>query len=231
MLEHASVREAAELGRIDPEVAVADADRLLSAGILTQAPLTFVHPLLRLAVYEQIPPARRANDHRRAALTLAAAGGSPLAVGSHLLRASPSGDPEAVELLMNAAEAAHAGGDLTAAIALLRRALAEPPQPAFRGAVLGRLGQIEALAHDASCVEHLTQALDLAVEPPARVAVATALGEVLVWGGGRSLEAYEMLTKVLEDAGPELDVRLQARLETLRMATASVDVRLVSEDR
>ena len=36
--------------------AVAAADQLLSAGILTEEPLTFVHPLLRLAVYEQIPP-------------------------------------------------------------------------------------------------------------------------------------------------------------------------------
>ncbi len=79
------------------------ADQLLSAGILTEEPLTFVHPLLRLAVYEQIPPARRADDHRRAALSLAASGGSTLAVGAHLLRASPSGDQEVVELLMSAA--------------------------------------------------------------------------------------------------------------------------------
>jgi len=229
VLEHASVREAAELARMDQEAAVAGADQLLSAGILTAEPLTFVHPLLRLAVYEQIPPARRADDHRRAALSVAASGGSPLAVGSHLLRASPSGDQEVVELLMNAASAAHAGGDPDAAIALLRRALAEPPDRPFRGAVLGQLGQMEALAHDPACVEHLSEALAVTEHPATRVAVATALGEVLVWGGGRSLEAYEMLTNVLAASGPELDPRLRATLETLRMATASVDVRLVSK--
>jgi DNA-binding CsgD family transcriptional regulator len=229
VLEHASVREAAELGRIDHRFAVAAADQLLSAGILTAEPLTFVHPLLRLAVYEQIPPARRADDHRRAALALAASGGSALAVGSHLLRASPSGDQEVVELLIKAAAAAHAGGDAAAAIALLRRALAEPPDRPFRGVVLGQLGQMEALAHDPACVEHLGQALIVTEHPAERVAVATALGEVLVWGGGRSLEAYEMLTQVLAAYGSELDVRLKATLETLRMATASVDVRLVSK--
>jgi DNA-binding CsgD family transcriptional regulator len=229
VLEHASVNEAAGLARMDQKAAVGAADQLLSAGILTAEPLTFVHPLLRMAVYEQIPPARRADDHRRAALALAAAGGSALAVGSHLLRASPSGDQEIVELLTQAATAAHAGGDLDAAIALLRRALAEPPDRPFRGAVLGQLGQMEALAHDPACVEHLGEALVVTEQPAERVAVAMALGEVLVWGGGRSLEAYEMLTQVLDAFGPELDAPLQATLETLRMATASVDVRLVSK--
>jgi DNA-binding CsgD family transcriptional regulator len=229
VLEHASMREAAELARMGHEAAVAGADRLLSAGILTAEPLTFVHPLLRLAVYEQIPPARRADDHRRAALSVAASGGSALAVGSHLLRASPSGDQDVVELLMDAASAAHAAGDPDAAIALLRRALAEPPDRPFRGAVLGQLGQMEALAHDPACVEHLSEALAATEQPDQRVAVAMALGEVLVWGGGRSLEAYEMLTQVLAASGPELDPRLKATLETLRVATASVDVRLVSK--
>jgi DNA-binding CsgD family transcriptional regulator len=229
VLEHASVREAAELARIDQAAAVAAADQLLSAGILTEEPLTFVHPLLRLAVYEQIPPARRADDHRRAALSLANTGGSVPAVGSHLLRSSPSGDQEIVGLLMSAAEAAHAGGDLGAAIALLRRALAEPPERPLRGGVLGNLGQMEALAHDPACVGHLSEALAVAEQPATRVAVATTLGEVLVWGDGQSQLAYEMLTEVLEDLGPDLDPRLLATLETLRMATASVDVRLVSK--
>jgi DNA-binding CsgD family transcriptional regulator len=229
VLEHAGVREAASLAGLEQPAAVAAADRLLSAGILTEEPLTFVHPLLRRAVYEQIPPARRADEHRRAALSLAEAGGSALAVGSHLLRASPGGDQEVVGLLLAAAEAAHAGGDLEAAIALLRRALAEPPSREFRGGVLGNLGQMEALAHDPACVEHLREALAVAEQPATRVAVGTALGEVLVWGGGQSQQAYEMLTQLLQSLGPDLGPALRATLETLRMATASVDVRLVSK--
>lgn len=226
VLEHASLREAAETARLDHPAAVTAADQLLSMGILTEEPLTFVHPLLRLAVYEQIPPARRADEHRRAALSLAAAGGSALAVGSHLLRASPSGDQEVVALLLSAADAAHAGGDLEAAITLLRRALAEPPDSPFRGTVLGRLGQMEALAHDPEAVEHLGDALAVCEAPAERVTVATTLGELLVWGDGRSHEAFEMLSRVIAELGPGLEPRLRAPLETLRMATASVDGRL-----
>ena len=85
---------------------------------------------------------------------------------------------------------------------------------------------MEALAHDPACVEHLGEALAISDAPAARVAVATTLGEVLVWGGGRSIEAYEMLSRVLAELGPGLDPRLRATLETLRVATASVDARL-----
>ena len=133
ILEHATLRDAGELARLEPESAVAAADDLLAAGILTAEPLGFVHPLLRIAVYEQIPPAGRADDHRRAALMLATDGASTLALGSHLLRALPAADPQAVALLRKAAGEAFAGGDLNAAIALLRRALAEPPDALSRG--------------------------------------------------------------------------------------------------
>jgi DNA-binding CsgD family transcriptional regulator len=231
ILEHATLRDAGELARLQAASAVAAADDLLAAGILTAEPLAFVHPLLRVAVYEQIPPAGRADDHRRAALMLAAAGASTLGLGSHLLRASPGADPQAVALLRKAAGEAFAGGDLNAAIALLRRALAEPPDEPSRGAVLGQLGRMEALAHEPVAVEHLTEALAVTEEPAARVAVASALGEALVWGGGLSVQAYEMLSRVLGELGPDLAPPLRAKLETLRMATASVDVRLAPKVR
>jgi DNA-binding CsgD family transcriptional regulator len=228
ILEHATVRDAGELARLEPAAAVSAADDLLPAEILTSEPLTFVHPLLRLAVYEQIPPAGRADGHRRAALLLAAAGASTLSIGSHLLRASPTGDQEVVGLLRKAAAEAFAGGDPNAAITLLRRALEEPPDQASRGAVLGQLGQMEVLAHEPVAVEHLTEALAVTAEPARRVAIASALGEALVWGGGHSVRAYEMLSRVLGELGPDLPPQLRAPLETLRMATASVDVRLAS---
>jgi DNA-binding CsgD family transcriptional regulator len=229
ILEHTTLHDAGELARLDTAAAVAAADELRAAEILTVEPLAFVHPLLRLAVYEQIPPAGRADDHRRAALLLAAAGASTLSVGSHLLRASPAADPQVVRLLRKAAAEAFAGGDLNAAIALLRRALVEPPDQAARGSVLGQLGQMEVLAHQPVAVEHLTEALAVTEEPAPRVAVACALGEALVWGGGHSVRAYEMLSRVLLELGPDLPAQLSAPLETLRMATASVDVRLASK--
>ncbi|HEX3805060.1 MAG TPA: AAA family ATPase [Solirubrobacteraceae bacterium] len=229
ILERATLRDAGELARLDPAATVAAADDLLAAEILTAEPLAFLHPLLRVAVYEQIPPAGRADDHRRAALLLAASGASTLRVGAHLLRASPNGDSHVVGLLGKAAAEAFAGGDLNAALALLRRALAEPPDEAARGTVLGQLGQMEALAHEPASVEHLTEALALTAAPAARVAIASALGEALVWGGGHSVRAYEMLSRVLNELGPDLAPPLRATLETLRTATASVDVRLASK--
>ncbi len=226
ILEHASLRDAGEVARLESGSAVAAADSLAAAGVLSPEPLTFVHPLLRLAVYEQIPPAKRAEDHRRAAVMLASAGASTRRLGAHLLRASPTADPQVVTLLRRAAREALRSGDLNAALALLRRALAEPPEESARGVVLSELGQVEALAHDPAAIEHLTAALAAAQQPEARVAVAATLGEALVWGGGYSVRAYEMLTRVLSELGPDLAPDLRAILETLRMATASVDVRL-----
>ncbi len=160
---------------------------------------------------------------------LRAAGAPTTVVGSHLLRALPSGDDKVVQLLSAASAEAVAGGDLNAAITLLRRALAEPPGERLRGRVLAGLGQLEALAHDPACIEHLTEALALTTEPAAKVAVACVLGELLVWGAGMSFEAYEMLSRVLLELGPDLAPPLRAAVETLRMATASVDVRLAHE--
>ena len=63
------------------------ADRLISTEILAaEGPLTFVHPLLRRAVYEGILPATRADSHRRAGLLLAEEGPRSTLAGAHLLR-------------------------------------------------------------------------------------------------------------------------------------------------
>ncbi len=126
-----------------------------------------------------------------------------------------------------AAEEALAQGDSHGATALLRRALEEPPPGSERAAVLAALGQAEALAREPAAAEHLSEALSLTVEPEERTAVACALGDLLVWSSGRSVQAYEILTRTLEELGPEAAPPLRAAIETLRLATASVDVRLV----
>ena len=98
VLETATLQQAAALARLDDQTAAEAADSLVAAQILAAEPLLFVHPLLRRSVYEQIPPAQRATDHRRAALLLAEAGPGNAAIGAHLLRASPAGEPEVVRL-------------------------------------------------------------------------------------------------------------------------------------
>jgi DNA-binding CsgD family transcriptional regulator len=213
VFERASLRDAGQLAGLETSDAVTAADALLAAGIISAEPLVYVHPLLRLAVYEQLNPAQLAEDHRRAAQLLAAGGAPSVAVGSHLLRAAATGDANAVGLLRMAAGEALGGGDLAAAITLLRRALAEPPAQESRGAVLADLGRMEALAHDPTAVEHLGAALGLIEDPVAKVSVACALGELLVWGGGRSVEAYEMLSGVLATLGEDLPAGLRAPMD------------------
>jgi len=227
VLERATLSQVTALAGIDREAGRRAADELLAAQILTAEPISFVHPLLRHVVYEQIPPAQRGSGHHHAALLVAAAGGAPGVVGPHLLRSAPAGEPEAVSLLQRAAREALAQGDSRSATLLLRRALAEPPTAAQRPAVLLELGEAEALHHDPAAVEHLREVLELELGPAARVRAAAVLGETLVWIEGDALGAHALITETLAELGADSPPQLRAPLETLRAATASVDVRLV----
>lgn len=229
ILEKAPLQQIADLAELTADRARTAADALLAAQILTAAPLAFVHPLLRRAVYEQIPPAARADSHRRAALLLAQSGAPSTVVGAHLLRASPSGQAAVVGLLRRAAGDALAGGDPQTAAGLLRRALSEPPAADQRAAVLAELGGAEALAREPTAAEHLEEALELTIDPAARVRIACTLGDLLVWVRGDSLRAHAMLTRTLAELGDAAPPQLRAPLETVRSATASIDVRLVGE--
>jgi hypothetical protein len=70
---------------------------LIRAGVLVEAPLCFVHPLLRAAVYREIAVADRAEAHGRATRLLAEGHASPARVAEHLLATVPSGDGWVVE--------------------------------------------------------------------------------------------------------------------------------------
>jgi DNA-binding CsgD family transcriptional regulator len=229
VLESASLRQAAALAGIDQERARVAADRLISAEILAaEGPLTFVHPLLRRAVYEGILPATRADSHRRAGLLLAEEGPRSTLAGAHLLRSEPADDPAVVAALRDAAREALADGAPPSAVRLLRRALDEPPPGELRGAVLGELGEAEALARDPAAAGHLREALELTDDPFIRARIAAQLGSLLVWVG-QPLEGYALLAHTLDELPEDADPALRATLETVRVATASVDRRLVGE--
>ena len=229
VLESASVRQASNLCGLGGARALRAADRLISAQILARtSTLSFVHPLLQLAVYERIPAAARADGHRRAGLLLAAEGTRSTRVGAHLMRGEPAGDHAVVALLRDAAREALTDGAPHTAIRFLRRALREPPDAELRGAVLGELGEAEALARDPSATEHLREALTLVGDPAMRVRLACALSEALTWDG-RLSDAHAAAVRILEDLSPDVPLSLRAVLETLRTAAASVDGRLVAE--
>ena len=108
--EAADLPTVAALAR-EPEAEVATAlDVLSRSEILTrdERHLCFVHPLVRDAVYDDLPAGERALHHERAAEVLLAQGATPEQVAGHVLRAPRRGSAATVALL----RAAAADGDL-----------------------------------------------------------------------------------------------------------------------
>jgi DNA-binding CsgD family transcriptional regulator len=174
VLEQGDLLPAARLAGLDEAEAVEAADLLTSAGILEPGrPLTFIHPIVRSGIYSELSGAERAEGHRRVARLLAEQPGAQERVARHLLVSEPAGDGWVVEQLVEAACAAGKQGAPESEAVFLRRALAEPPPPGDRFALLLDLGMAEASAGLADWAEHLQQAVDTA--PNAEVAGVYAL--------------------------------------------------------
>ncbi len=125
------IRWAASLGGQEPEEAASAADALVGAEILEvdSDRLGFAHPIVRESVYANLPSARRAADHARAAEILSDEAAPADAIASQLLRGERLGNEWAVAALRSAAEEANREGAPDVAAGYLRRALEEPPQP------------------------------------------------------------------------------------------------------
>jgi DNA-binding CsgD family transcriptional regulator len=227
LLETAPLADAAQLAALDRATARDAADRLVAAHLLSggddesATELTFVHPLLRGAVYETIGPAQRSDGHRRASLLLARRGARGSALGTHLLRGDTTGDPQIVALCRRAAADALARGAPGTATRLLSRALAEPPGEDERGAVLGELGEAETLAREEGAGEHLRAALAEPLPQMQRVRLISTLAPWLVWNG-HTEEAQTLLADELDGSGHELPIPLRAALEMVRSALGSL---------
>src|SRR5262249_21689470 len=111
-------------------------------GLLAGA--AFAHPLVRAAVIAGIPAAERPRLHREAARVLA----DRERAAAHLLEVEPAGEEWVVDTLTAAADATAARGAPETAARLLRRALAEPPAPERRCALLMLAGGAEAQSGD-----------------------------------------------------------------------------------
>ena len=84
---------AAEVAGLDEQAAMTAADALAKRQILQRdrSP-AFVHPMMRAAVYERMPPAERARGHGRAADVLAASDAPAESRAAQLIHAPPGGD-------------------------------------------------------------------------------------------------------------------------------------------
>ena len=211
----------AALAETDVALAARAADALVGIHVLAaKGALDFVHPVVRSAVYEQIPPLERQALHVEAAKLLTARGAESERVARHLLRLPPSADSARVAVLRAAAHGASARGGAGAAAHYLRRALEEPPSEVERGVVLYELGVAEATDRQRDCFDgHLREAMAETREPEPRAQIALALGRARASFGDfrASAEVLDDALRGLDDPDGELGVALEAELLTLSL--------------
>jgi DNA-binding CsgD family transcriptional regulator len=182
---------AGSVARVSEVAARAAADDLVRADIFVQAErLSFVHPVVRAALYEDLGPGERQARHAAAADALAADGASPERVTAHLLLTGATGDRWRIRTFRSAAASAARRGAPGAAAECLRRALAESPTEQERGEILGELGRYEVAAMQFEAAEeHLRAAVWSGAELAARATAASDLGRCAIVSDGHGAEA------------------------------------------
>jgi DNA-binding CsgD family transcriptional regulator len=231
----AELRHAAALARVGLADAAAAADGLAGIGVFEPGtPLRFVHPIVRTAVYEDIPLAGRGLRHAEAARLLAAEGADLDAICAHLMACEPAGSPEVVERLRSAAARALGRGAPEGAAGYLRRALAETADVRLHAELSHELGWAEKVLGDPAAADHLLESLRLTRDPVARAAIAPDLAELLVlsgqWDAGAALirEALgELADRGVQPGEPS--PAAVARLQAWWAGLAAYDPRLVDE--
>ncbi|GEL94404.1 helix-turn-helix transcriptional regulator [Cellulomonas composti] len=225
VLDAAPLHVAAQLAGLDPHDAAAAADVLRDVGLTADAPtLTFRHALLRSAALAATGHDTRARLHREAARLLA---GDPHHAAAHLLVTDGTGDPWAVDLLATAAQTALDDGAPHSAVALLRRAVAEPADDDRLPRLLLRLGLAELRAADRACLTTLLRAHALVTAPEDRARAAIALAEAYGFAG-RHEDAAEVLARTFDavrGTASELDVEAALVASSLLVPTRIADAR------
>jgi DNA-binding CsgD family transcriptional regulator/tetratricopeptide (TPR) repeat protein len=210
--DDADPRHATAMADLDePRASQAAADLVRIDILRPHAPLAFVHPVVRAAVYSMLTAVEQDDGHTRAARLLAEAGAEPERVAAHLLRVAPTADAQLVTTLRDAARGALARGAAESAVVYLRRALAEPPSGTERVDVLFELGSAEALVSGPAAVEHLHEAHALIDDPIRRAEASLLLGhELLLLLRGE--EADSVFTDALDELAGA-DAELERLLE------------------
>jgi DNA-binding CsgD family transcriptional regulator len=221
-------RLAGELAGLDAAATARGADELRASAIFDAGvALRFIHPLVRNAVYANLPVGQRSAVHARAAALLRGRGASPERVATQLLASNPGGQRETVETLIDAGERALATGAPRSAIAYLTRALREPPPADLRADVLGPLISAATRSTDHSVLAAIEEDVfaELERNPSLRSRWAAQL---TVWMAlsGRFDRAAPLLEQGIEVAVAENDIerafQLEAQLSTIAVLAPSV---------
>ena len=216
---------AAVLGRAEADLQL-PLEEARAAGVLAEsgAGLGFRHPLIRAALYDEMPATVRAAWHRDAAQALAAVGAPPDRVARQLLRAgSTDGAGPADEWMLDwlAGTADFLVGQVPGVAAeLLTRAVAALPQGAPRNSWLAsRLADALYRTGDNTRAEQVSsQALAHVTDPDRLVELHWTLAQCRL-RTGQSAEALAQLDKAL--ATPGLTARHRARLLVVAARTHS----------
>ena len=167
---------------VDEATAARAVQALARAEILrSDEPLGFVHPLIRDAVYSELPAPVRALEHERAARLLSELGTAPERVAAQLLLAPPRGDAWVVTRLREAADVAMRRGAPDVAMRLLERAQEEPPPDDQRAALAFELGGSAAYVRGPAGVEPLERAYAELSDPAERARAAIRLSHLLLF--------------------------------------------------
>ena len=221
------MRHGAALAHLDATTAAHAADALRSAHILSANPVPeFEHPIVRSAIYADIPAGRRSLMHREAATLLAADGASVERLAQHYLHIDPSGDQAVVDGLMQASEAALQYGAPEAAVAYLERARDEPPLPAAQAGVLHALGRSRLLMRDPRGIADLEEAARAAEDPVLRAHIECELVEALVFAA-RIAPARDLARRALAGVPPGAE---EIRLRLLSTFAAAATVAAEDDD-
>lgn len=218
----------AELAEVDPDQASRAADELRARSIFDGGiSPRFIHPLVRNAVYMDIPAGERGQAHGKAAALLRERSASPEQVATQLLASEAREDRATVETLIEAAERAVASGAPRSAMAYLSRALREPPPLELRTRVLGLLITASLRAGDLAAWTAIEADVlaELEREPSLRSRWAIPLTMTLGFQG-RLEEAGSLLEEAVKVAVGEGDVehafQLEARLRTISALVPSL---------
>jgi class 3 adenylate cyclase/DNA-binding CsgD family transcriptional regulator len=218
--DRAEREETASLAELERREIAPAAAALARVDLLQpEPPFSFVHPLVRNAVYESIPKEEREAEHARAAELLAELGAPPEQVAAQLLLAPPESVPGAVTSLREAARRAAAEAGLESAARYLTRALEERLDEEERGELLLELAGVEANVGAPTIIAHLRDAVSLLHDPDQQAEASRALGHALYWSGEEE-QGVEVLERALAEH-PNLDVELRHRLEAELVANAT----------
>lgn len=219
--EGAQLPTVAVLAGLDEESAAAALAHLTRAEIVRhEQPLGFVHPLVRDAVYRDLPTGERDLYHQQAATALEAASAAPEQVAAHLLLAPHRGDQHTVAVLRRAARIEADRGAADSAVTYLRRALDEPVIGPDRVDVLLELGLLETHVDGPAGARHLEEAYPFLTDAAVRGEVALGIARNHLFASERGIASQFARTARL--SLPEELVDLRQGLLALERVAASM---------